>query len=315
MGLFNALLDISRLDAGVIKVDKKHFDLLDIITRFENEFSTIAEQKDLSIEWPLESCIVYSDCELLEQILRNYVANAIRYSNQGVIRIAYETRKSKVNIWVSDTGIGIDDNAQKSIFSEFFQLGNPERDRSKGLGLGLSIVKRSAKLLGHPIAVNSTLGEGSTFSIEVNAGDSTKVNNSLPAENQTADVSIKDTLIVVIDDEQDIREGMTSLFESFNCDVIAVADSDEAQAVLKNYTKIPDGIISDYRLRDHQTGIEAIACLRNQYHSDIPAIIITGDIAPETLRDVTEQGLQILHKPVSPVKFRTFLRTIQLRRQ
>ncbi len=314
--LFNALLDISRLDAGVIKVDKRHFDLFDIIARFENEFSTIAEQKGLTIEWPSETCIVYSDCELLEQILRNYIANAIRYSNKGVIRIGYESIKSKVNIWVSDTGIGISEDAQQSIFSEFFQLDNPERDRSKGLGLGLSIVKRSAKLLDHPIRVNSTPGEGSTFSIKVNSGDSTKVNNDcLPQESQASDVSINDALIVIIDDEQDIREGMVSLFESLNCDVIAVSDSDEAQAVLKNYNRIPDGIISDYHLRDYQTGVEAIEFLRNQYHNDIPAIIITGDIAPETLRDVAEHGLQMLHKPVSPVKFRTFLRTIQLTRQ
>jgi len=312
--LFNALLDISRLDAGVMKDEKTRFDLQTLFTRLANDFDPLAREQSLHINWPDAAYTVYSDPSLLEQILRNYIANAIRYTDSGEITIRCEMQADGINIQVIDTGIGIPAEEQQAVFEEFHQLGNPERDRNKGLGLGLAIVQRTAKLLGHPIKVTSELGKGSTFGIIVEAGELDEHAQEIPAvdpgDNQTANGAV----IVVIDDEESIREGMRNLLQIWGCDVITASNKEEAISQLRQQDKMPDGIIADYRLRDNQTGIEAIHALHAEYEAQIPALIVTGDIAMERLREVNDSGFQVLHKPVAPVKLRTFLRNIQLRK-
>lgn len=312
-GLFNALLDISRLDAGVMKDEKISFDLHSLFKRLANDFNPLAKEKKLCIKWPDSSYIVYSDPLLLEQILRNYISNAIRYSDKGEINIHCEEMNAAVNIQVIDEGVGIPKEEQENIFNEFHQLGNPERDRSKGLGLGLAIVHRTAKLLGHPIALSSEPGKGSIFSIMVETCEfNEKTSEKFVFNDREEQIEKTNIIIVVLDDEESIREGMKQLLEAWGCEVITASNQDELMTNLRQQNKIPDGIIADYRLRENRTGIEAIRALHAEYHNDIPAVIVTGDIAVENLREVNNSGFQVLHKPVAPVKLRAFTRNIQL---
>ena len=309
--LFNALLDISRLDAGVMKVVKSDFNLQSLLKKLTNDFIAQAKDKGLQIHCPDCPYAVHTDPHLLEQILRNYISNAIRYTDNGEIKVTCEAGEGTIMISVSDTGRGIPEQEQDIIFEEFHQLGNPERDRSKGLGLGLAIVQRTAKLLGHSIAIESQPGTGSTFSITVNQADSVGNVNVAAPELEDDSPPAKGPLVIVIDDEASVREGMHNLLELWNYTVITAADKDEAIAQLKQQDRIPAGIIADYRLRDNHTGVEAIHALRAQFDLAIPALIVTGDIAPERLREVNDSGLEMLHKPVAPAKLRAFLRHLR----
>lgn len=314
-GLFNALLDISRLDAGVMKEEKINFELQSLFDRLANDFNPLANEKGLSLHWPDSSYIVYSDPLLLEQILRNYISNAIRYSDEGDINILCKEMNGEINIQVVDRGRGIPLEEQKNIFNEFHQLGNPERDRSKGLGLGLAIVRRTAKLLKHPINITSETGQGSTFSILVETREfDDKTHKPFVSTDTKVIIDSANITIVVIDDEQSIREGMKQLLESWGNEVITASNQDELLIKLRQENKAPDGIIADYRLRENKTGIETIRTLYEEYKKEIPALIVTGDIAAENLREVNDSGFQVLHKPVAPAKLRAFIRNIQLHR-
>jgi len=310
--LFNALLDISRLDAGVMQVEKADFNLQPMFEKLANDFDPQASEKGLSLSWPTCSYAIHSDQNLCEQILRNYIANAIRYSNDGEVHIRCEAEAGLVCIQVVDTGIGIAEEDQQAIFEEFHQLNNPERDRSKGLGLGLAIVQRTAKLLGHRVGLESRLGKGSIFSICIERA----IESQTAAVAETGvDINVLLTnkvLIMVIDDERSVREGTQSLLQAWGCEVMTAADEQEVMSKLKQKNQAPDGIIADYRLRDNQTGIEVIHAIQKKYKHDIPTLIVTGDTAVEHLREVNSSGFQVLHKPVPAVKLRTFLRNVQL---
>ena len=312
--LFNALLDISRLEAGMMIAEKSHFALQPMFDKLANDFTPQANEKGLSISWPNTRAYVFTDPNLLEQILRNYIANAIRYTNKGHVQIACETIGNRIKISVTDTGQGIPAEELDAIFEEFHQLNNPERDRSKGLGLGLAIVQRTARLLDHPIGVTSLSGQGSNFSITVDLSSQPVATLSAPQPLEKAPLSEEKVLMIVIDDEASVREGTQTLLETWGCDVICAAETQEALALLKQQDRAPDGIIADYRLRENQTGVETIKMIHAEYTTDIPALIVTGDIAAERLREVNNSGFQVLHKPVAPVKLRTFLRNIQLRK-
>lgn len=313
--LFNALLDISKLDAGVLQPEKTPCDLQALFTKLANEYEPQARKKGLEFLWPHRPYTLFTDVNLLEQILRNYISNAIRYTNAGRIKISCdEEDTASIKINVTDTGVGISPHEQKAIFDEFYQLGNPERERSKGLGLGLAIVQRTAILLGHPINVQSTLGEGSTFSITVTRSTSNVTPDILlpaPHINNTP-IDIAEPVILVIDDEASIRQGTQELLELWGCNVLTATDKAEALEKLKQKNQIPNGIIADYRLREQQTGVDAIYVIHAEYNKDIPTLIMTGDIATENLRELNKSGFQVLHKPVATLKLRTFIDHIKM---
>ena len=312
--LFDALLDISQLDAGIIKVEKTDFYLQPLFEKLDNDFDPQARKKGLSFIWPACSYAVHTDQTLLEQILRNYISNAIRYTDSGEVRITCEDKGKFIVINVIDTGIGIPVKEQQVIFEEFHQLSNPERDRSKGLGLGLAIVRRTANLLGHSIDVASQPGKGSTFSITLEQANIRDRRGPIYPEVEN-EIERNRTYMVVIDDEASVREGTQSLLELWGCHVIAAADKKQTMTRLRQKNRSPDGIIADYRLRENQTGIEVIRAIHAEYNDGIPALIVTGDIAVDNLREVNSSGFQVLHKPVTPVKLRTFLRNVQLRQK
>jgi two-component system, sensor histidine kinase len=311
--LFNALLDISRLDAGTMKVEKQHFLLQPMLDRLKNDFESQSIEKGIHLLIADCNDVLYSDPNLLEQILRNLISNAIRYTEKGEVRMDCVPHDGKLLISVNDTGIGIPSDERDRIFDEFHQLNNPERDRSKGLGLGLAIVRRTANLLAHHIDVHSKPGKGSVFSIMVEIGNRNEVVEDIKPDSIDTLLSGRPVLFVIIDDEVSVRAGMHERLTLWGYNVITAADQDEAIDILRQAGQKPDGIVTDYRLRNKRTGIDAIKAIHAEYGNDIPALIITGDTAIEQLREVNDSGYLILHKPAAPAKLRTFLRNIQRR--
>jgi CheY-like chemotaxis protein/anti-sigma regulatory factor (Ser/Thr protein kinase) len=294
-----------------MQVDKQHFYLQSILDRLKNDFTPEAHNKGL--QFLVRDCryVVVSDPTLLELILRNLVSNAIRYTERGEVRVHCEAVADKLRIQISDTGIGIPVDEQQRIFEEFHQLNNPERDRSKGLGLGLAIVRRTADLLQHHLNVVSEYGSGSVFTLAVELGNGESARRDaapLIPEPMATDTPL---LFIVIDDEQSVRDGMQERLRLWGYAVITAADQKQALELLAHTDHSPDGIIADYRLRENHTGIEAIRAIQAVYGADIPALIITGDTAVEQLREVNDSGYLILHKPVAPAKLRAFLRSVQ----
>lgn len=308
--LFNALLDISRLDAGVLQPNRCHFSVQELCQRLIGEYRPEAEGKGIELECRRCDLVVHSDPALLERILRNLISNAIRYTPAGAVHVACVPFEQELRIDVLDTGIGIPLDQQGEIFKEFYQLDNPERDRKKGLGLGLAIVDRLSVLLEHPVEVQSTPGQGSRFSVWVPRGDPERV---------VADVTppvvgrpLAGLHVIVVDDEIAAREGMATVLEGWGCAVTLAGSEDEAMAAARAATTAPDAIIADYRLRDERTGVQAIERLQREFGRRIPALIVTGDTAPERLLEAKASGHQLVHKPIQPAMLRAFLNKVCL---
>ena len=307
--LFTGLLDISKLDAGMVKATVEDFAIADVLDAARVNFTPQADANGLILRFALCSASVKSDAVILERIIANLVANAVRYTKRGKILVGCRRRNNAIEIQVWDTGVGIPAERQSEIFQEFFQLGNPERDRTKGLGLGLSIVKRSAELLGHQINVHSIPGKGSCFSVSVARGAKPTAPDLAHSAHADAsrNIDVFNLFIVVIDDEHDIRFAMQSILEQWGCHVLSAASADEAISQLRNHLRTPDLVISDYRLRESQNGLLAIQAIRAALEEDLPAIVITGDLAAEELRQVTELGLPLAHKPISAENLRQLI--------
>lgn len=304
--LLNALLDISKLDAGILTPKFEDFPIAILLDRMENSFGPSAREKGLNFRVMPCSAWVHSDPVLLERILMNLVSNAMRYTERGGIVIGCRRRGEHLRIEVWDSGSGIPKDKQREIFQEFFQLANPERDRTKGLGLGLAIVERLARLLNHRLNVKSMPGKGSVFTIEaprVEGSSATDAGPAMPA----APSALDNVFVLVVDDEAMVREGMRGLLASWGCHVLTAASGEEALARLEEHERMPDLIISDYRLPDNETGIEAIQRIQASLPVEIPAVLISGDTAPERLAEAKASGYHLLHKPVQPARLRTLL--------
>jgi two-component system, sensor histidine kinase len=305
--LFNALLDISRLDAGVVQPCVSTIPLATVFDRVRFEFAPVARQKRVSLTVMKTSAHVVSDPSLLARIVRNLLANAVRYTDRGGVVLGCRRRGKTVRIEVWDTGRGIPPERHSEIFREFYQLENPERDRRKGLGLGLAIVERLSRLLDHPVELRSTVGKGSMFAITVPLG---AAEDYIPIETgpDTAGVfDLSGSLVLVIDDEGAVQEGMAALLRKWQCEVLTAGSGKEMLQQLVTVQRLPDLIICDYRLRAGENGIEVVEMLRNEFNVDIPAVLVTGDTAPDRLRDAEASGLPILHKPLNPARLRTLI--------
>ncbi len=303
--LFDNLLDISRLDAGQVEVKRTIVPLNDVLSRLRSMFTIPAQEKNLNLRLRPTSFSVHTDSTLLFRILSNLVSNALRYTESGGIVVGCRRRGQKVVIEVWDTGIGIPAEHRERIFEEFYQLNNPERDRTRGLGLGLASVRRIAQLLDHPVRLHSAVGKGSRFSIEVPMADPARI----PMASVTVEHKVPNLLggkfILVIDDEASVRLGMQSLLESWGCKCLTASDAHEALAGINGAT--PDFIIADLRLRGDDTGIDAIQVLRERLGNSVPAVLVSGDTATEQLRKVSAAGLTMMHKPLKAVRLRALL--------
>jgi signal transduction histidine kinase/CheY-like chemotaxis protein len=295
--LLNALLDFSRIEAGVIKPQFQPFRLQPLFNKIEIEFVPQADAKDLVYRSRETRLVVNTDPMLLELILRNLVSNAIRYTDHGGVLVACRQHGNQAVLEVWDTGIGIAPEHQKEVFQEFHQLGNPERNRNKGLGLGLAIANGLSRALGHELSLVSTQQRGSVFRLTLPIDTSAP---AVPAAMLQSKTRLLNARLLVIDDDEIVREGMLHLLRDWGCECDAAESIEEALALAE--LNAPDVVISDYRLREQRTGVEAIAALRALLGETLPALLITGDTAPERLREALESGIPLLHKPVAPGK-------------
>jgi two-component system, sensor histidine kinase len=301
-GLFSALLDISQLDAGTVEVHRQSFPIGTLLERMCRDHEAEAIAKGLSLAWAPSTAVIDCDPVLLERILRNLVSNAVRYTNHGRVLVGCRRRGATISIQVLDTGPGIPPDQRDRIFQEYYQLGNPERDRTKGLGLGLAIVRRLAGLLGCKMTLRSRAGHGSCFEVSVPIAT-----GGIPASKDALEATsgaLAHGFIVVIDDELAIRNAMSALLAGWGHETIVVGSGDEAIRQLSICEQRPDLIICDYRLRDGENGIRVIERLRSEYNEAIPAMLITGDTAPDRLAEAKASSLLLLHKPVSNGKLR-----------
>ena len=310
--LFNALLDISRLDAGIVEPQVKNVRLSRLLERLQADYARPAEEKHLEWRCPPTALVVRSDPVLLETMLRNLIGNAIRYTPRGYIAIACREVDGRVRIDVEDSGVGIAQDQQTEIFREFLQLNNPERDGAKGLGLGLAIVERLARLLDHRIELRSAPGAGSCFTVVLPLGSAAASEESdAPSEEAAPDSDLAGMVVLVIDDQVAVLEGMQALLGRWGCETI-LADSEEtALAAVHRAPRPPELIVADYRLREERTGSQAIEGVRRALGKSIPALIVTGDTAPERLREAQASGHMLMNKPVPPGRLRAFLRTVR----
>ncbi|MFW5425797.1 MAG: hybrid sensor histidine kinase/response regulator [Methylophagaceae bacterium] len=300
--LLDSLLDISRLDAGIITPSIGAVDLSQLMQNLSGDFKVECQSKGLKWRVRCQQAWVKSDSILLENILRNLLSNAVRYTDKGGILFNCRQRKEEVWIEIWDTGIGISTKEQEQVFDEFYQINNAERDRQQGLGLGLAIVQKQAQLLGHDLSLVSRLGKGTRFRLKL---QSTPPSGPSIQANVIISKQLTDRHILIIDDDDAILEGMKITLEAWGCQVFTASNLDEATVVCNQTT--PNVIISDFRLRDHVTGIDVVQQLRTQLKQTIPALLITGDTAPDRLQQAQQSDLILLHKPVQPAKLRAAL--------
>jgi len=305
--LFEALLDMSRLDAGVLEPNLTEFPIERLLKRIETTFTGAAREKGLRLGIVSSSAWVRSDFILLERIVLNLVSNAVRYTPYGGVVIGCRPRGNRLRINVWDSGPGIPQDQQRHIFGEFYQLGGRQPDRGAGLGLGLSIVDRLGHLLGHPVELASRPGKGSCFSISVPLLAARSPTPEALEPPATVPDPARGRLIVVIDDDALVLDGMRGILLSWGCRVVTGASDTAALAQLAQEGGQPDLIISDFQLANGRTGIEAIERLRGARDAAIPAFLISGDTAPERLREASASGYQLVHKPVPPMVLRTML--------
>ncbi|CAO3426299.1 ATP-binding protein [Azospirillum endophyticum] len=301
-GLLDGLLDISRLDAGIVAPQLEEFHASDLLRSLDDAYAPLAHAKGL--EWRVSPCqaVIRSDRVLLGRMLRNLVENAIRYTDRGEILVECTAQADRLVIGVHDTGSGIPADQIDRVFEELYQVDNPERDRNQGLGLGLAIVRRLSTLLDHPVAVHSQAGRGSLFSVAVPLATEAYVpEEPLPAEVAPAPPDREDRrLAVVVDDDPIVLAGMESILRAWEFDVLAADSADHAVEGLELDGRRPDILVVDYRLRDKRIGTEAILRIREMHDSDIPGLLVTGEIGTEPQNDALAHGFDLLHKPVTP---------------
>jgi two-component system, sensor histidine kinase len=304
--LFEALLDMTKLEAGILQANPAEFAVQRLLDGVETTFVELADKKGLSLRVVPCSAWVRSDPILLERILFNLVSNAVRYTARGGVVVGCRRRATQLRIDVCDTGAGIPEHQRQSIFNEFYQLATSAPDRKAGLGLGLAIVDRLGRLLGHPVQLESHPGRGSRFSVSVPLTAELRGTVPLPVAPHAADLA-RGKRVMVIDDDVLVLDGMRGILQNWGCRVQTAASGAAALAIVADGGGQLDLIISDLRLADDENGIEVIDRLREALGAPVPAFVISGDTAPERLREASAGGYHLLQKPVSPMTLRTTL--------
>lgn len=306
--LFDELLDVSRLDAGVVEVRRANLALQPLFDRLETGFVGEAVAKGLALRFVPTELAVNSDPILLERVLTNLVSNALRYTQRGGVLVGARRRGPRVRVQVWDTGGGIPDDQRALIFDEFYQIGNPGRDRRKGLGLGLAIVRRLTVLLDHPLTFRSVVGRGSCFELTLPAADApvdaARLEESAPPASVFAVARA-----LVIDDDPDICEATRRLLAGWGVEVrTAHGPADAFDQLRQGFT--PDVLLADLRLGQAIDGIGLVEQLREHLGTDVPALLISGDTGARELARVKESGLLLLTKPVAPARLRSALHAL-----
>jgi PAS domain S-box-containing protein len=305
--MLEGVLELARLEACIIVPEVRDFPLDDLMRDMVAEFGSKAETSGLWLRMPPTGLVIASDAALLGRILRNLVANGLQYTAHGGVTVHCQEVGGMARIAVSDTGCGIPAEHLEAIFEEFRQLDNPARDRSRGFGLGLAIAAQAAGRLGHTIAVYSVPGEGSTFSVTVPLGRSAGSVASPPARTEGAETSVRleGRRILVVEDDPAVQLALDMLLQDWGLDVSLAASLEEVEALLNELMSPPDIMLADYRLPAGGRGTEAIDMARRRW--PIPAVLMTGDTAPERLAEAQRSGCRLLHKPVDPADLKLAL--------
>jgi len=294
--MLHTLLDYSRIEAGVVEPALTPFLLQPMLNKIEQELAPQAAAKGIVYRSRETHAVALGDSALTEFILRNLVSNAIRYTDTGGMLVACRVRGDKTFLEVWDTGIGIPEEQYENIFQEFHQLGNPERDHRKGLGLGLAIAQGLTRLQGYALRLRSVVNRGSVFKIEMPTSALAVERHEVQTAQTNSSHLLAGKSILFIDDDQRVRSSMEQLLKSWNCKCFCVESIEQAEAVAKERNL--DVVISDYRLREQRNGTEAIHAVRRVTGQAIAALLITGDTAPARLREARATGISLLHKPV-----------------
>ena len=290
----DALLDVSKLDAGIVDRNLQTVHLLPLLARLTEEFKPVAQGKGLhlQLECPRDSYTA-TDPALLERLLRNLLSNALKYTESGSVSLACHRDANRWLVEVRDTGRGIPPAEQARVFEEFYQLDNPERDRSKGLGLGLAIVRRLCDLLEIQLQMDSTPGVGTRFSLDLTVVQAQQTESGPKQAIAAPPAGLR---VLVVDDEEAVRLGMSSVLSEMGLQVRTADSSTGALALLPDFE--PQLVLADFRLRGDDDGLSTIRALRRQL-PELPALLISGDTAPSRLREARAAGVPLLHKPVA----------------
>jgi two-component system CheB/CheR fusion protein len=301
--MLNILLDINQIEAGVVRPDVLAFPIDTLLGRMRDEFADQAEAKGLTLDVMACRVSVNSDPRLLEQMVRNLISNALKYTPSGRILVGCRRRAGRLSVEVWDTGIGIAEEDQQAIFNEYHQIGNAARERSRGMGLGLSIVQRLGEILGHSVRVRSRPGKGSVFSIEVPIAGAersppTRTGGGGGEEGHPHVELHRKGKVLIIEDDPALRDLLVMLLRDEGHRVAVATEGADALDFISRGALRPDVILADYNLPNGMSGLEVIAKIRDRLHERLPAIILTGDISTETLRQASAQDCIQLNKPV-----------------
>ncbi len=303
-GLFNELLDLSRLDAGTIEARLQPVALQPMFDRLGDLFHAEADQRGLSLRFVPTRLAARTDPVLLERIVANLVSLALRYTHRGGVLIGARRRGGQTVIEVRDSGIGIAPDEKGKVFDDFYQVDNPARDRRRGLGLGLAIVRRLARLLGHEVELRSSPGRGTVFSIRLPRAE------AAAAETRDAAGEARQTLggrrVLVVDDEAEVREATMALLQLWGIDAVGAAGPADVDWLLAGGQRI-DAVIADLRLGAELDGIDLVERLRRAIGTDVPALLVSGDTGARELVCVRSSGLPMLVKPVAPARLKAAL--------
>jgi Na+/proline symporter/signal transduction histidine kinase len=303
--ILSALLDISRLDAGAMTPAISSFKMADLMRSLEIEFAPIARAKGLKLTFVPCSLPVESDRLLLRRLLQNFISNAIKYTPQGRVLVGCRRRGQSLQIAVYDTGVGIPVLKRGEIFKEFHRLEQGARI-ARGLGLGLSIVERLARVLNHGIAIDANASGGSVFSVTVPTAKSVNHTAAVTIATPLSRTPISGARIVCVENDSAILDGMKTLLTAWDAEVIAVADPDAAMEAIEAAGGRVTGLLVDYHL-DRGNGVAAIRDIRRRFGETIPAILITADRSPHVRAAAREENIAVLNKPVKPASLRALL--------
>jgi two-component system, chemotaxis family, CheB/CheR fusion protein len=299
-GMLNTLLDLNQIEAGTVRAEIVDFPIGDLLDRLRDEFAYHAQAQRLGLRVVSSSLSIRSDPRLLEQMLRNLISNALKYTKRGKVLLGCRRRRGMLSIEVWDTGIGIPDAELQAIFEEYHQLDNTARERSRGLGLGLSIVKHLGHLLGHRVRVRSHPSKGSVFAIEVALppGETRPPSDRHGMDEQVFDDTRRTGGILVVEDDPAVCDLLELFLKDEGYRAATAPDGIAALELLARETFRPDVILADYNLPNGMNGLQLAAKLRDKLQRDVPVVILTGDVSIATLRDVASQDCTQLNKPV-----------------
>lgn len=305
--LIKTLLDISKLDAGVVKAEVREFPLDDVLSVVEASFAPQAAAKGIKLKVRRCGLLVRSDPILLLRVLQNLVSNAVRYTESGGVLVGVRQRGERCLIDIVDTGSGISESERETIFEEFYRGAAAAGGTHTGLGLGLAIVQRTVLTLGHLLIVKSELGRGSTFRLALHHSGAAPSESGKAAGRPPAIHEMTGAVVLLIENDQDVREATARLLERWSCRVLPAQGLNDIAPLLAQLKEPPDLVLADYHLDQDQTGLAALEEARRRAGTVIPAVILTADRSTSVGGEVLAAGCELMHKPIKPAELRALM--------